>query len=86
MSSITIPSDLKDRQAIKTALDQISTELAAMEECRVQVNNILTALEDKYKLPKKTFRKVAYMYHRQTVAQFEHEAAEIKEVYKSIFG
>lgn len=80
----TIPNDPKERQAIRTALDQISEQMSDIQTAKVQINEILKALEDKYKIPKKTLRKVANLYFKQTVTEFETEASEIKEVYKSI--
>jgi len=80
----TIPNTLEDRTAIKIALDQISESMTEMQTQRVQISETLKALEDKYKLPAKTFRKVAYMYHKQNMPQFENETSEIKDVYKAI--
>lgn len=74
----------EDSKAIRIALDQISEELSTIQTSKVQINEILKALEDKYKVPKKTLRKVANLYFKQTVTEFENEASEIKEVYKSI--
>jgi hypothetical protein len=80
----TIPNTIEDRKAVLTALDQISEELSAIQTSKTQINEILKALEDKYKIPKKTLRKVANLYFKQTVTEFENEASEIKTVYKSI--
>jgi hypothetical protein len=80
----TIPSSPEDRKAILIAVQQISESLCEISTAHVQINEILKALSTKYKLPAKTFRKVAFMYHRQNVNEFENETAEIKEVYKSV--
>lgn len=74
----------EDSKAIRIALDQISEELSSIQTSKAQINEILKALEDKYKIPKKTLRKVANLYFKQTVTEFENEASEIKEVYKTI--
>lgn len=79
-----IPSSTEDRKAILTALDQISESMSEMQTQREQIRETLKALEDKYKLSTKTFRKVAMMYHKQNVVEFENETSEIKEVYKTI--
>ncbi len=80
----TIPSSPEDRKAILVAIEQISTCLMEIESAKVHINDTLKVLSTKYKLPVKTFRKVAFMYHRQNVNEFENETAEIKEVYKSV--
>lgn len=73
-----------DAKAIRVACEQISESLSEIETARTQINETLKALQDKYKTPAKIFRKVAFMYHRQTVTAFEEETEEIKELYKSI--
>lgn len=79
-----IPTSIEDRAAIRKALDQISEEYTNIETSRSQIKEILVALEDKYKTPKKTMSKVAKLYHKQSVSEFESEASEIKTIYKSI--
>jgi len=79
-----IPNTPEDVQAIKIALDQISEVLSDIKTQQIQINEIAKALEDKYKISAKTFRKVANLYHRQSVAQFENEDAEIRDMYMSI--
>lgn len=79
-----IPSTPEDRKAIRIALDQISEAMSEIQTQRVQINETLKALEDKFKVAPKTFRKVAALYHKQTVTQFENETSEIKELYESV--
>ncbi len=79
-----IPTSIEDRTAIRKALDQISEEYTNIETSRSQIKEILNALEDKYKTPKKTMSKVAKLYHKQSVSEFESEASEIKAIYKTI--
>lgn len=67
-------------------MGQISEALSDINSAKVQVNEILVAMEEKFKIPKKTLRKVAYLYHRQNVTDFETETTEIKETYKAILG
>lgn len=83
--SIAIPAGLEDKKAIKTALDQISESLSTIQTEKTQVNEILKAVEEKYKLPKKVFRKLAYMHHKQTLAEFQNEANDIEQLYRQLF-
>jgi predicted DNA-binding transcriptional regulator YafY len=80
----TIPSSPEDRKAIRNALEEISKCLSNIDTERVQIREILTALEDKYKIPAKAFRKVSQLYHKQNVVDFETETSEIKEIYKVV--
>jgi len=79
-----IPNSPEDRKAIRTAFEQISEELTTIQTSKSQIKEVLKALEDKYKMPKRTMKKVAMLYHRQTAVQFESETSEIKSIYKSI--
>lgn len=81
-----IPNSPEDTKAIRQALDQISEELSAIQTCKTQINEILKSLEDKYKLPKKTFRKVSNLYFKQNVVEFENETSEVKQLYGAISG
>ena len=74
----------EDTKPIRTAVEQISECLAEIQTNRIQINEILKALQDKYKIPAKTFRRVALMYHRQNASQVENEVSEINELYKKI--
>lgn len=80
----SVPTSPEDRKAIRSALEEISKSLSNIETERAQIREILKALEDKYKLPAKAFRKVSQIYHRQNVVDFETETSEIKEIYKVI--
>ncbi len=81
MNTLNTPADCK---AIRTALDQISESYTKIATEKAQVKDIFKALEDKFKLPKKTLRTVAKLYYRQTVVEFETETSEVKSIYKSI--
>jgi len=75
-----IPNSPEDRKAIRAACEQISEELTTIQTSKSQIKE----LEDKYKMPKRTLKKVALLYHKQTAVEFENETAEIKSIYKSI--
>lgn len=76
-----IPQDTKP---ILVAIQQISNSLSEMEASRIQVNETLKVLQNTYKIPAKTFRKLATMYHRQNATQIQNETSELNELYKKI--
>jgi uncharacterized protein YukE len=78
---MNIPSDTKP---ILTAIEQISESLSEINASRIQINETLKALQDKYKIPAKTFRRIALMYHRSNAAQIQNETSELNELYKKI--
>ena len=79
-----IPSNPEDRKAIRQAFDQISEELTAIKTSKDQIKEVLKSLEDKYKINKRTLKKAAGLYHKQTALEFENETSEVREVYKAI--
>lgn len=76
--------DDKTKAELLGAIREISVELSKMDEARDQIKEIIDATADAFNLPKPLVRKVARLYHKKTAAQFEHEAEEIKSVYKQI--
>jgi hypothetical protein len=76
--------DDKTKKELLGAIREISAELYKMDEARDAIKEIIDATADAFNLPKPLVRKVARLYHKKTAAQFEHEAEEIKSVYKQI--
>ncbi len=83
--SIVIPTSIEDRKAIKTAIDQISECLTSINSEKAQVNEIIKAVEEKYQLPKKVFRKLAYLHFKQQLAATVEETSEIEQLYEKLF-
>ena len=81
-----IPNSPEDVKALREALNQVVEQISEIQSHKDQISQILDAAEDKFKIPKKTLRKVANIYHKQSVIQFEDETAEVKEVYSVISG
>ena len=74
----------EDTTPIKNAIKQIDECLVEIEQNREQIREVLKALEGKYKIQAKTFRKIALMYHRQNAVQVQNETSELNELYKAI--
>ena len=77
-------TDPKAQKELRGAVKEISVQLAQMDDCRDQIKEIINAAADTFNLPKPLIRKVSRLYHKKNAAQFENEAAEIKNVYKHI--
>jgi hypothetical protein len=77
-------SDPEAKKALLNAMKEISETMSEMETSRIQIGEIVAAVFDKYEIPKPYIRKVARLYHKQTVVAFENEAAVIKDLYKAI--
>lgn len=81
---MSTPSTPLDTKALRAAVEQISESLSEMQAARIQINETLKAAQDKFKIPAKTLRRVALMYHRQNAAEVQTEVSEVNELYKKI--
>lgn len=65
-------------------IKEISAELSKMDDSRDQIKEIIGAAAEAFTLPKPLIRKVARLYHKKNVADFENETSDIKNLYKAI--
>ena len=80
-------TELKDdnaRVAMLGVMKEISEQMAKMDVAREQVNEILTAAASAFDIPKPMLRKVSKLYHKQAMAEFESETADVKNIYNQI--
>lgn len=68
--------DESDLKSMKDALDEISISITKMDSEKEAIKDIINAVYDKHKIPKKIIRKMAKAHHKQS---FEEEVAEYKE-------
>lgn len=76
--------DDKAKKELLGAIREITELLEKNDENRDMIKEIINATADTFDIAKPLIRKVARLYHKKNVAQFENEAAEIKSVYKQI--
>jgi len=76
--------DKEKKNAMLSAVKEISEELHKIEVSRDQIKEIIGATSDALDIEKKLIRVVAKLYHKRTAAAFEIESAEIKELYSDI--
>lgn len=81
---MTIPSSPADRRAIKGALDEISGSLTRIEAERDLIKEAIGNTCDNFGLNKKTFRRMAKVYHRQNFTQEREEHEEFETLYETI--
>jgi hypothetical protein len=68
--------DEADLKSVRDALDEISISITKMNSEKDAIKDIINAVYDKHKIPKKIIRKMAKAHHKQS---FEEEVAEYKE-------
>ena len=65
-----------DLKAIRDSLSEISNEMTIIAAHREAVKDILDAMYDAHKIPKKVLRRMAKAHHKQS---FQEEVAEDNE-------
>jgi|LakMenE18May11ns_1017448.scaffolds.fasta_scaffold9668411_2 hypothetical protein len=81
---MTIPSSPADRKAIKGALDEISGSMTRIEAERDLIKEAIANTCENFGLNKKTFRRMAKVYHRQNFTQEREEHEEFETLYETI--
>lgn len=81
---MTVPSSPADRKAIKSALDEISGSMTRIEAERDLIKEAISNTCDNFGLNKKTFRRMAKVYHKQNFTQEREEHEEFETLYETI--
>ena len=81
---MTIPSNPKDRKAIYDCMKEISNSMARIEAERDLIKNAINDICEEQNLSKKTFRRMAKVYHKQNFKQEIQEQEEFEKLYETI--
>lgn len=73
-----------DRKKIREALQEISNSMTRIDAEKDLIKAVISDLSDQYQLPKKTFNKMARVYHKQTFNQEQQEFSEFETLYEEI--
>ena len=69
-----IPSSPEDRKRIRTALQEMSDSMTRIEAERDLMKEIITNVHEEFELSKKTFRRMAKVYRRETPNYPSHDS------------
>jgi len=81
---MTIPSSPEDRKAIFDALREFSNSMTRIEAERDLIKEIINNTCENFELNKKTFRKMAKVYHKQNFNKEKEEHEEFETMYEVI--
>jgi hypothetical protein len=81
---MTIPSNPKDRKAIYDCMKEISNSMARIDGERDLIKNAINDICEEQNLSKKTFRRMAKVYHKQNFKQEIQEQEEFEKLYETI--
>jgi hypothetical protein len=81
---MTVPSNPNDRKAIFDCMKEISNSMARMDAERDLIKQAIEDICEEQNLSKKTFRRMAKVYHRQNFKQELEEHEEFETLYETI--
>lgn len=79
-----IPSNPADRKAILECMKEISNSMTRMGAEREFVREAIKDICEKQELSKKTFRRMAKVYHKQNFNKEIEEHEEFESMYETI--
>lgn len=83
---MSLPSDPAARKAIKKCMDELSASMARIDGERDFIKEAIANICDEYEMSKKTFRKLAKVYHKQNFSKEVAEHEEFETMYEQLTG
>ena len=81
---MTVPSNPKDRKAIYDCMKEISKSMTRIDAERDLIKTAINDICEEQNLSKKTFRRMAKVYHKQNFKQEIQEQEEFEKLYETI--
>jgi len=81
---MSIPSSPADRKVILDCMKEISASMSRAEGEREFMRESIKEICEKYELSKKTFRRMAKVYHKQNFSLELEEHEEFETMYQTI--
>lgn len=76
--------DEKELKAIKGCLEEMSECMSKINSEKELMKDIIDTTYDKFKIPKKIFRKMASVYHKQTFQEVVSEQNEFETLFEGV--
>lgn len=73
-----------DKKLFRAALDVLSEHMTTIETERDMIKDAISDLSDQFDLDKKTIRKIAKAYHKQTFGEEKKSFEEFETMYEEI--
>ena len=83
---MSLPSDPAARKAIKKCMDELSASMARIDGERDFIKEAIANICEEYEMSKKTFRKLAKVYHKQNFSKEVAEHEEFETMYEQLTG
>ena len=83
---MSLPSDPAARKAIKKCMDELSASMSRIEGERDLIKEAINNCCEEYEINKKTFRRLAKVYHKQNFSREVAEHEEFETMYEQLTG
>jgi len=83
---MSLPSDPAARKAIKKCMDELSASMTRIEGERDLIKEAINNCCEEYEMNKKTFRRLAKVYHKQNFSREVAEHEEFETMYEQLTG
>ena len=83
---MSLPSDPAARKAIKKCMDELSASMVRIDGERDFTKEAINNICEEYEMSKKTFRKLAKVYHKQNFSKEVAEHVEFETMYEQLTG
>ena len=83
---MSLPSDPAARKAIKKCMDELSASMARIDGERDFIKEAIVNICEEYEMSKKTFSKLAKVYHKQNFSKEVAEHEEFETMYEQLTG
>ena len=83
---MSLPSDPAARKAIKKCMDELSASMSRIDGERDFIKEAIANICEEYEMSKKTFRKLAKVYHKQNFSKEVAENEEFETMYEQLTG
>ena len=83
---MSLPSDPAARKAIKKCMDELSASMARIDGERNFIKEAINNCCEEYEMNKRTFRKLAKVYHKQNFSKEVAEHEEFETMYEQLTG
>lgn len=83
---MSLPQDPSARKAIKKVMDEISASMFRIGGERDFIKEAINNCCDEYEMNKKTFRRLAKVYHKQNFSREVADNEEFETMYEQLTG
>jgi hypothetical protein len=83
---MSLPSDPAARKAIKKCMDELSASMTRIDGERIFTKEAINNCCEEYDMNKRTFRKLAKVYHKQNFSKEVAEHEEFETMYEQLTG